>query len=379
MVQIVGAPQQKESFGASLGRNLGGGLGEGLVAGMQGMARRAQEERKFAQEEKMNALKGGQTREMEERDYGVIKDNFGKKAADVWRTSTEGGKTELLKKFIESGQRGNSVEDLFGSEENQQSPEEIEQMTSSEVRDTPRIKQKFTDFDKGLTPKERTSRQEHRYSINLPIFQESQKKRQSLERQGEELEVLEELSPKIGAIERLNINPTSGDLFIPALASDDAQRFVKTVNDFTINAKDSYGARVTNFDLQSFMRRLPTLANSESGRRQIIQQMKIINDINLAHENSLHEVIDEYGGIRNIDMDKAEELARKRSEPIIKGLSKQLKQIGKEVDHSYTKQISDFKKSVPEGMVLMEDESGEMGYVPKGEVDKAIKKKFKVL
>jgi hypothetical protein len=196
---------------------------------------------------------------------------------------------------------------------------------------------------------------------------------------GEEIGVLTELSPQISGWERLNINPKTGDLIIPGLASPEAQQFVKTVNDFTIQAKDSYGSRVTNFDLNQFMRRLPTLANSEEGRARILEQMKIINDLNIMYEKSLHNVFDEYGGVRNIDYDKASDAAYKRFLQESKPLKSELKRLSSTQDRSFSEAIKEKKKNAPAGMVLMQSQDGTFGYVPEKEVKEALNDGLSIL
>src|SRR6185369_4597118 len=278
------------------------------------------EKNKFQQEKNKEDTK------FEDERYQAIAKYFGKEAAEMYKAAPEGGKTAFLESLLEGKQRGLSLQEQLGIGSGDNEVPSIDESNSlsgaigsSSVGANPREKIpkempekapiKAVDYDKGLTPKERIKRQEERYKINLPIFQKSQERLRGWEAENDSLNIMEELSPQIEFYERLNINPISGELLIPGLASDAAQRFVKTVNDFTTKAKDSYGARVTNFDLQQFMKRLPTLANSESGREQIIQQMKLVNEINRAYEKNLQEIIDEHGGIRNIDMDKAEDLA----------------------------------------------------------------------
>ena len=290
--QFMQGQREKEALRGVLGEE-----GADLPRDFQKMAY----ESKLKQQQQSQKLQGES--QQEEQTYGIISDTFGKKFADVWKSSPVGARTELLKSGLDAMSRGQDVKNLFGGETQQATSQPKFQEEDFEEKSTPI---KVIDYDKGLTPKERVSRQDKRYAQNLPLFQESQKKLQSYQMQGEEIDILSDLSPQIGTIERLNINPSTGDLIFPGLASPEAQQFVKTVNDFTTRAKDSYGSRVTNFDLNQFMRRLPTLANSEEGRKRILEQMKIINDLNMAYENSLHDVIDEHGGIRNIDYDQAE-------------------------------------------------------------------------
>jgi hypothetical protein len=73
-------------------------------------------------------------------------------------------------------------------------------------------------------------------------------------------------------------------------------------------AKDSFGARVTNFEIDRFMQQLPSLANTEEGREIILEQMKTINEMDNLHQTSLRDVYRKYG-ISNIDPVQAEEIA----------------------------------------------------------------------
>lgn len=317
---------------------------------------------------------------LEDEAAQVIEEQFGPKAAKLFRASPQGAKTHIIKNLLENRMRGMDIENqmgLTGEEETSQFPYEM--IEDLDVEELPKEKKtKIIDYDKGLTPKERFQRGEARYGKNLPLQQEDFEKYQSTQNQREELNILEELSPKIGSLQRLNINPQTGELLIPSLASPEAQRFVKTINDFTTQAKSSYGARVTNFDLQQFMKRLPTLANSEEGRKQIIQQMKILNEISALYHQELDSVLNQHGGIRHIDYDQAQRLARKKIEPKLKEYKKQLHDIGKEQSKEYNAAIKEKRNNTPKGLVLIEID-GEQGYVPQGELKKAIEEGAVVL
>jgi hypothetical protein len=312
-----------------------------------------------------NKLKGESENQLTDQAATVIEMKYGKDAADLYKNAPIGGKTEILKNLIEGGQRGMNVEESLGLRPNL--PQETSPSEELEPIDTPK-KAPAIDYDKRKTPAERSRSQENRYKINLPLYMQSQEKRQSYNEMDDRLNILDELSPQIGTLERLNINPLSGDLIIPAAGSPEAQRFVKTINDFTTLAKATYGSRVTNFDLQQFMRRLPTLANSEEGRRQIIQQMKIINEINRAYEDSLASVFEDHGGIRNIDFDIAKSLAEKQSKSKIGDLKAQFKTIGHRQEKIFNNVVDELKKTVPVGYVSVQRADGSMGYIPKDQL-----------
>lgn len=389
MVQII-EENRKRSVGENLGKTL-----SGLVQGFSEYSSQQRENEslkglgidpnirdpKMRQEMLASRLKGeeeSRKKNIKDPRVEMVREKFGDDAADVYELAPEGGKTEVIKHLLEATQRGEDFgsrfkkkivetkEPLLGKDEESEIPGILEEEKPFK---------KIKDFDKGLTPKERASRQENRYNKNLPLHQESYHKYQAHQSDADNLKILEELNPKITTMDKFNVNPSTGDLLIPQFASPEAQRFLKTINDFTKNAKDSYGARVTNFDIQQFLKRLPTLAGSEEGRRQIIRQLTIMNNINLAREGALQEVIDEYGGIRNIDYDEAERIADKRSAKEISGLKKEFSSIGNSLDKSYGIEVSELKKLVPTGHVLVEFEDGNIQAINKDKVQEFLNDK----
>lgn len=378
------APSRKPSFS----QQLNVGVGKGLEAASQLMQQNQLEklhpelaglsdeyqkmgfESKLKQQEQSKKFQ--QENQFDEEGYKDVENYFGKEFANIWKASEPGARTKLIGAALQAKERGMDIgEMLRGNSDVLEKPEENNEPL--ENQDIQNKKEKVLDFDKGLTPAERTRRQDKRYEKGLPLMQESQKRKHAFDTIGEELKTLEQLSPQISGFERLNINPMTGDLLIPALASPEAQQFVKTINDFTIQAKDSYGARVTNFDLNQFMRRLPTLANSEEGRRRILEQMSIINNLNKMYEQSLHDVFDQYGGLRNIDYDRASEIAYNKFEKESKPLRADLKKLSSAETRDFSHIVSEKKRNAPSGQVLMMTKDGKFGYVPKNEMAEALK------
>ncbi len=169
-------------------------------------------------------------------------------------------------------------------------------------------------------------KEESRYKANLPLYQAAQKKLQSAELEDasiKRLMTLNEGGNLPEGIGRWNVSFKDGELLVPFASHPDAQAFVKTINDFTVKAKDSFGARVTNFELERFMKRLPGLLNSEEGRRVILRQMEIITELNVMKDRGIIDVFDAKGGLRNIDYDRATTLAKKQNKPQIEKLRKE--------------------------------------------------------
>lgn len=91
----------------------------------------------------------------------------------------------------------------------------------------------------------------------------------------------------------------------------EAQEAVKLIIDSTSGIKDTYGARVTNFDLQTYLRKLPSLLTSPEGRRRVIRDLKGINDINEVYNEGIQDVFDKAGGSDKISFSEAERRFKK--------------------------------------------------------------------
>ncbi len=98
---------------------------------------------------------------------------------------------------------------------------------------------------------------------------------------------------------RIIIDPETGDprpvVQLLGLVNKETQDFVKTMYDFMVDAKNYFGARVTNFDVGTFKSRLASLMNTEDGRRLIIEQMKLMEELQLTGEKTLENGLKHYG------------------------------------------------------------------------------------
>lgn len=243
--------------------------------------------------------------------------------ADLFHMLSPGAQTEYFKGLMDKKKRG-----MVGGSAS--SPNQQSQDPAGKPLDVwDRIQQESLSLDEGLTPAERVARGKERYSTNLDIYQKANDKLRAASRDKDRLDMLQSIVDKGGlpkGVDRMNLDG-EGNLRLPFLASDDAQRYVKIINEFTANAKDTYGSRVTNFDLQQYLKRFPTLLNSQSGIKKILKQMKIVNQINSIYNKNLKKVYDKAGGVRKIDADLAERYADEISEPEIQELVKKFDDI----------------------------------------------------
>ncbi len=103
----------------------------------------------------------------------------------------------------------------------------------------------------------------------------------------------------------------------------EAQEAIKLIIDSTSNIKDTYGARVTNFDLQTYLKKLPSLFNSPEGKMRVLRDLRIMNQLNRLHAEGIQDIFEEAGGSDKIPYSKAEKLYKKKFGPLEKQLVEQ--------------------------------------------------------
>jgi hypothetical protein len=101
--------------------------------------------------------------------------------------------------------------------------------------------------------------------------------------------------------------------------SKEAQEAVKLTTSQIRHAKDSFGARVTNFDAQTYLDTLPTLLNSAEGRRQILRDLQIVNKLNEHHDSGVLDIMGRYEPGK-INLSTAERMYREQNKSFISDL-----------------------------------------------------------
>lgn len=172
------------------------------------------------------------------------------------------------------------------------------------------------------------------------------------------------------------IDPSTGDLRPEAQligsVNTETQVYVKNLKQFLKGAKDFFGARVTNFDVSSFMAQLPSLLNSEQGRRIILKQMKYVNDLESIHNNTLNQGLKKYG--RNANYNQVvQEADRKVAEREKDLMGKINNLVGAS---SFINQMAE-KPEQFKDMTLMQRPDGSFAAVPNAKVEKLKTKKWR--
>lgn len=346
---VFNIPQYDRGMTSSelIANSLGQGLGSGLQRGLE-----------FKYQKMLEA------KNLADKEQKFINAGYPEDLAPLMAIATQGGQTELLKDYLEGQRR---IKNFPGSQG--QLDLSIKTPTLNESTQL--------DFDKGLTPNERVKREEGRYKTQFKDYQDLDDKIRSNEQEKIRLDRLEELNKSDAlpsGLGRVNVNLKTGELLFPAGATPETQEFVKIVNDFLSGAKDTFGARVTNFEVSRYLSRLPSLLNSTEGRTAVLRQMRLLNQINNKYSESLRDVIEEHGGIRKIDIDKAQQIARRRIKDDINDLKKEYTKAEKFEEREQKEQIFDAmpEASQYKGQYLIDEDTGKR-YVSDGKMWKEVK------
>lgn len=367
IADLVGAykrGQYAKKVGGALSQRTGRPEMMDLVRGDPGRAS------DYAQFLVQDAIKESAASQMEQN---LIAQGVDPETAQIYSKATTGGKTQVLKDFLELKKRGligegGVARDPFGARMPSQAKEQqvgvspFEDMSPEEESEFARLPEEtrdaimaasggqmgmqpqpaedsqnldamlsqLKDEDKGLTPSERVKRQNERYKTGTKAYSDITTKLRSNTTDKQRLKILDTLnaSDRLPSnMARINVD-AEGNLRLPFASTPEAQRYVKTLNEFSSGAKDTFGSRVTNFDLAQYLKRFPTLLNSKEGRKQLIQQMRTFNDINSTYYKNLKSVYDKAGGVRHIDADIAEGIADRITEPQVEKLIEKFDQIG---------------------------------------------------
>jgi hypothetical protein len=147
----------------------------------------------------------------------------------------------------------------------------------------------------------------------------------------ESLDRFEELEkeglPGAGYVEFLK----NSGLDIPALVGAPAEEYNKIAANFIRGAKAVFGARLTDTDVEQFLKTVPSLSNSPEGRKRINANLRRIAQLEVIESESAKEIIKENGGEVPFDFaEKVDDRVDKRRESVYKQFKKDLsKQVPK--------------------------------------------------
>ncbi len=141
----------------------------------------------------------------------------------------------------------------------------------------------------------------------------------------ESLDRFEELEkeglPGAGYIEFLK----NSGLDIPALVGAPAEEYNKIAANFIRGAKAIFGARLTDTDIEQFLKTVPSLSNSPEGRKRINANLRRIAQLGVIESEAARDIIKENGGEIPFDFaDKVDDRVDKKRDSVYKQFKKDL-------------------------------------------------------
>lgn len=116
---------------------------------------------------------------------------------------------------------------------------------------------------------------------------------------------------------------------LSSLMSPESQEFEKLSTDFLKNVKDVFGARISNLEVEQFLKTVPTLIQSDEGKRSVIRNLKLFNEAAQVKRDAVKSLIDKYGSKLPFDFRfQAEELAEEKLDEIANRFGKVIRGSG---------------------------------------------------
>jgi len=232
----------------------------------------------------------------------LIKANYPEETAKIWQNQMEnapiGGQSDVIKNVNDLIRRSKTGKGLG---QQQETREEVKPNIDIPGTNLGSLQLDFPELPEpvGMTPSDIVKQNEYREKTNIPVYTEAVDRLNALDDEYREVKHLQELNEIPGAlptgVEKWNVDWDSGDLRVKALATPEAQDYVKTIARMARRAKDFFPGRVTNFDLDQFKQGFPTLANSPEGRRLIAEQLALGNRIAYLKDETFKAAMDHYG------------------------------------------------------------------------------------
>lgn len=337
------------SFGSSLGKALGGGISQGMSRAHEFAQQMAMEKAK--QKALMDILSPQQQPQIDMKKefleaLPVIEQSLGRELTPsdldaVW---------ERLQGFSQQPQTSKQK----GIDLNELSPEQeiaLGQMNPALSRVVSESKKRAQ-----KQASESTSR----------AFSETKPYRERLE---EQFRSAKDLDPILSQMENLIkrgklSNPVIAKLAdkfgLVGLLNPNSQQFQALSVGFLQNAKNIFGARVTNYDIQTYMDKIPRLAQTDAGKNALIDNFRALGKAAEVRNKVKNKIIKENNGIPPMNI---EERVEERAAP--------------ELD----KLFSEFNRSMLQnksqsGKILMRHPNGALGEVPEDKVNEAVQKGY---
>jgi len=351
MVQVIPrTPSASENLANLLGAGAQG-LGQGYQAGMQGKLQQMMDARKSAAErQRMEGV-------FEElglpKAYAGLPEGVTK---ELLKEKTQENKLQQLMHLLGGGQGGQGGEEGVDVNEEQVGPRGG--ISDENILAISAIDPNMARLLQG--------QKEAGYKREATAFKETKDTRQDILKGAK---AAQENNMRLDRMETLidegNLIPGAFNSFlqkvgldIPALKNPDSQEFEKLSTDMTRNAREIYGNRLTNFEVQTFLKTIPTLSQTTEGQKRVIHNLRLLNEGARLRSRAMNKIIKSNKGIPPFDI--AERIEEKISPKLDK------------IANDFEKGLIQSRPSSPAtGTINMRDPAGNLRAVPKNQAQQA--------
>ena len=282
----------------------------------------------------------------------LLKAGYPEETAKIWQNQMEnapvGGQSDVIKNVNDLIRRSKSGKGLG---QQQETKEQIKPNIEIPGTNLGLLELDFPELPEpiGMTPADIVKQNEYREKTNIPSYTEAVDRLNALDDEYREVKHLQDLDSIPGAlptgVEKWNVDWETGDLRVKALATPEAQDYVKTTARMARKAKDFFPGRVTNFDLDLFKQGFPTLANSPEGRKIIAEQLALGNRIAYLKDETYKAAMDHYGS--GADPVLVKKYATENYRRLKNQLEEQLKQVNSQARSMVERENSIQSKKLP--------------------------------
>lgn len=83
---------------------------------------------------------------------------------------------------------------------------------------------------------------------------------------------------------------------LKSLLSPESQEFEKLSNDMLSGIQDMFGSRILKTEVDTYLKTIPTLLQSDAGKIAVIENLKLFNEAKIAQDKAAKDIIKENGG-----------------------------------------------------------------------------------
>ena len=314
-------------------QSLGGGLVQGLGTGLQALAN-----------QKLQQIQQRNLGQKLQEGYG-----FKPKEAEAFTTlPPELQKIAFKEKQAAPGRQAYAQALGLGGQEpgigKEQNVNQFTGLTERQASEVAKLRQQERHFETKL----KVAEQKEADKETLPYYKEITKEAVSAKNNDKRLDRMEQLinagklaGPKTNAL----IDTAAKGIFgigidLSGLQNADTQEFNKISKDFLKEAKSIFGARLTDTDVKFFLQTVPTLLNSDEGKRRVIFNLKSFNEAAKIRKQVADEIIEQNNGRRPRNLDSLVEKAAGSQLDFIASKFKKGAQSQENLEEEYNKRNS---------------------------------------